>query len=771
MQNWRLSKLEINKFKAFSKVSFDFDNCSLLTFEGPNGYGKTSVFDSLELLFTGSISRINRLCDEVMPKSVKNYSDNLFWNTKNGEGDLVIKAELTKNNEKIYIARVARVASLKKEQNNKANNFSIFELYVIDSFESEVYENTIGQDYIDGLFGQGFSENYTLLNYLEQGQSAFVYSTDLVKRKNYIGGLMNVNNLSDNMSKCLRIERKLSTHINRENKIGEIATLTQKLKDVSLIDNENNPVEYERLTNKEVQPDWDKENPLTSDDGEFIDGIRKRLLVLKTMVENNNEILIKVENIKIDNFISTKSELIESTVLVGAHIGDYGKLINLRKLNDEVNLAISKLSLGGKDISLIDLDKISKTLSFNIDDFKKNIILRNNYYKEVGEKNTSIIAINKSRAEVIRHYNKINNGVEHNCALCGQDWITKDLLMEAITIKETAIKSSLDEIGIKLDLKINTLNSIIQPEIIRLELELTKIKYDPQLLANLEKYAPLFDKINNFNQRLSAIGVSYPNDFTLDLVELEQRKLKLTSGILEKKSKETIYIDPDWNFIFNESFKDVNDFKNLDLKQVNNKIIYFNNKVVEVTNKKVIEMRTRLLQLTNNLTAHEKVKDKISKLKENLTSLNKTYSMNTISDIELTFHIYSGRLIQSYQRGLGLFIDYGDGTKLRFCTAEQSEHDATLSMSSGQLSALSLAFFLSLNKVYAQSPFVLIDDPAQSLDDINVASLSDLLRSELKNRQLFLSSHEDNISGYIRFRFMRAGLKQKPFHMQTHLVS
>ncbi len=35
MQNWRLSKLEINKFKAFSKVSFDFDNCSLLTFEGP----------------------------------------------------------------------------------------------------------------------------------------------------------------------------------------------------------------------------------------------------------------------------------------------------------------------------------------------------------------------------------------------------------------------------------------------------------------------------------------------------------------------------------------------------------------------------------------------------------------------------------------------------------------------------------------------------------------------------------------------------------------
>ena len=87
-------------------------------------------------------------------------------------------------------------------------------------------------------------------------------------------------------------------------------------------------------------------------------------------------------------------------------------------------------------------------------------------------------------------------------------------------------------------------------------------------------------------------------------------------------------------------------------------------------------------------------------------------------------------------------------------------------MSSGQLSALSLAFFLSLNRVYANSPFILIDDPAQSLDDINIASLSDLLRCELKDRQLFLSSHEDDISAYLRFRFKRVGLSQKPFNIQ-----
>lgn len=90
-------------------------------------------------------------------------------------------------------------------------------------------------------------------------------------------------------------------------------------------------------------------------------------------------------------------------------------------------------------------------------------------------------------------------------------------------------------------------------------------------------------------------------------------------------------------------------------------------------------------------------------------------------------------------------------------------------MSSGQLSALSLSFFLSLHKVYAKAPFILIDDPAQSLDEINIASLSDLLRCELKNRQLILSSHEDSIASYLRFRFKRAGLRQKSINMQTHV--
>ncbi|WP_252959318.1 hypothetical protein [Pseudomonas simiae] len=115
---------------------------------------------------------------------------------------------------------------------------------------------------------------------------------------------------------------------------------------------------------------------------------------------------------------------------------------------------------------------------------------------------------------------------------------------------------------------------------------------------------------------------------------------------------------------------------------------------------------------------------------------------------------------------MGLFIESRDGKQLRFATAEGSEHDAILSMSSGQISALSLAFFFSLNKVYSKTPIIMIDDPSQSLDEVNIASLTDLLRCELKNRQLIVSSHEEDISSYMRYRFARAGLPFKSFNMQ-----
>jgi exonuclease SbcC len=65
-------------------------------------------------------------------------------------------------------------------------------------------------------------------------------------------------------------------------------------------------------------------------------------------------------------------------------------------------------------------------------------------------------------------------------------------------------------------------------------------------------------------------------------------------------------------------------------------------------------------------------------------------------------------------------------------------------LSSSQLNALALAIFLSFNLAIPRLPIdcALLDDPLQSLDDINLLGVVDLLRRVKDRRQLIVSTHD-----------------------------
>ena len=113
-----------------------------------------------------------------------------------------------------------------------------------------------------------------------------------------------------------------------------------------------------------------------------------------------------------------------------------------------------------------------------------------------------------------------------------------------------------------------------------------------------------------------------------------------------------------------------------------------------------------------------------------------SYQKLVIKQIEIPFFLYCSRLLQSYQGGQGVLIDSKD-SKIRF-TAPGGEHDILYTMSSGQLSAVLLAFSLVLNKIYSGNNFktLFIDDPIQCMDDINMISFVELLQEKLaKNKK------------------------------------
>ena len=52
----------------------------------------------------------------------------------------------------------------------------------------------------------------------------------------------------------------------------------------------------------------------------------------------------------------------------------------------------------------------------------------------------------------------------------------------------------------------------------------------------------------------------------------------------------------------------------------------------------------------------------------------------------------------------------------------------------------------------------MIDDPVQSMDDINMISLIELFRNEFNDNQIFVSTHEEEIQKYILYKFMKYNL-------------
>jgi DNA repair exonuclease SbcCD ATPase subunit len=73
-----------------------------------------------------------------------------------------------------------------------------------------------------------------------------------------------------------------------------------------------------------------------------------------------------------------------------------------------------------------------------------------------------------------------------------------------------------------------------------------------------------------------------------------------------------------------------------------------------------------------------------------------------------------------------------------------SSGNPILIFSSSQANIAALSYFLALGWTAGESgvPFVLLDDPLQSMDDVNVLGFADLCRFIRSRRQLFLSTHE-----------------------------
>lgn len=768
--NWKITKIEISNFKAFKNVKLDFEESSLITLDGPNGFGKTSIFDAIELLLTGQIKRICNLFDKVMTRNKRHYEDNLFWNTRSGENDLIIKIQFYEGGKYLTLARYVSANILKDKTLNRADIFSQFKLYVLPDFESNDFseKNLHTNEFIDEIFGENFIENFCFINYLEQGQNQLLI-TRVDSRKEALGNLFNITEITSEIEKCRTIERGLNRYDNDPNRINYELKLKEEcelLRSIMMLDYEKEII-YKKISTNNNQPYWDQENLFSTYTVDIFKQSLDEAKKLQELVNLKNNIRIKLRNDKIESFISLNEIGLRTLAKFGTDINNIDSLDVIR---NEINNLIGFKSIILKGASLITIEyaqKISYIKDEKLNWLKEQIIKRDEIQKK-NDSNSSIVAeLLHLKEKLIFEHLKLQRE-EATCPLCGADWKLKEKMLEAISIRSKEIADHLNDNGEELLRIKNLIDEELKDllEIISKEENSLNEKYNPNLHNALEVKRAELENLLSLDIKLKKINITLNYPYTEDENIVNARFGNILSLIRANKEVETEILPSDWQQIINNTFNSIEDFYKLEDVEVANKIIYIQNQGKEASNRKLQACNIELEKISLEKRALQKALTKIRNIRIELETVEKGYAEQTISEIELIFHIYSGRLIQNYQRGLGLFIESRDGQQLRFLTAEKSEHDAILSMSSGQVCALSLAFFLSLNKVYATIPLILIDDPSQSLDEVNIASLTDLLRCELNKSQLILSSHEDDISSYMRYRFIKGGLSTTSLNMQ-----
>lgn len=767
--NWQISQIEVSSFKAFKHIYLDLGNSSLLTLDGPNGYGKTSIFDAIELLLTGQIKRIQNLFSTLMTKNKTNYDDNLFWNTRSGKKDLSIKIEFINGDQKLVLARHAPAEAFSAKANNRADKFKHFKLYELPEFSSIDFsaKNERENQYLENIFGKNFRENFSFLNYLEQGQNQLLH-TRVDERKDALGNLFNTSDIAAEIESCKSISSKLTKFIaDDERKASENALIMERAALREMVQADLSSVKYKKLSTAELQPGWDKEALFPTYSAEvqsqYLESIRKisELMQLKVAIR------IRADNEAIETGIEQNRASLRSLAQFGADLNNLDNLDSTKKELDQLEKYAAIIKRGATVIKLEEAQSLPNWGAGRLEWFEEKITVRNELQNKNTSNDTVAAELARLKKQLLEEHAKIYPDDEL-CPLCGADWEAHNSMVKAVEDRAKKIANVLssdgqtlinliasmtDELTI-IDTHIQTRESIISPTYnSSLHKELIKVKFRLPAIAQLAEH-------------LKSQGVQTTYTFSENDEVISERLEELSNSLRTKKVVETQALPDDWREVINTAFKELQDFYIIDSQDLKNKDRYIAIKANEAKSTRLQKCLDELTNIERENEAAKRAKDKINRLRTTLEKTEQSYADQTISEIELIFHIYSGRLIQNYQRGLGLFIESREGKQLRFLTAEKSDHDAVMSMSSGQVSALSLAFFLSLNKVYARVPLILIDDPAQSLDEVNVASLTDLLRCELKHCQLIVSSHEDDISAYMRYRFTRAGLSTSSLNMQ-----
>lgn len=799
---YKIVDLRVKNFKCFDDKKYyefciDYDK-SPVVLSGPNGFGKTTFFDAVELIFSKNITRF----DKEIEKKNTNLGKNILLNQANQDGYVVLTL---KRGENEFLTLFAKILN----SNHKIDvENSIYYGYSSKYICTEELDGVIlgynnWKNVIDSETLIRYRiKNFNVYYYVSQAESVHFLKRTISDRKNAMDVLLNTGFIEERkklVSNLIGSRNKTSGHlindeiISIDNKIKNLAT---KLKTL-LKTNTNTQTGVEKIENIDLglyKKDsdlyfWDNSNIVELDTYSIKKGIYSLSSII-SFLENeidyrnyqwNENILKIIDGNSIVDYVDYRDYIVNDSVSIkkieqqlekwDSMIQIYNSTLLYRqdsldaanyKEQDAVMLKKLVPELYEYDFSLI------KNISNEIVNLRENLSINQKAIdKLTSARNTLKNAKNEYDEKGTR------------CPFCNTEFNDLRLLNEGFEEVGKLLKSESGNLGKRIVLKNNELVDAIEEvkEILRpyvYGLDENSINLIIKKKASLKGFASDHGRVANVDELVKyLVAIEYSSEKEEYNLVLDIKRT--LSGMIKKIQNEefnTLYDKYGYVDVEKRYGKCINEMKGqVSLEMLKRKVLYLEKLNYEKENTEINEIKQEMKKLILR-------KEKVTKVRQRLNDLSKLYDNKieeykniTLKKLRVPLLIYTGKILQDYQNGLGVFVSKDE---MRFVSNGDAKHDILNTFSSGQLSGFVLAFLFAMNKQYIKPSsddigFILIDDPVQTMDDINISSLIEVLRNDFADKQIILSTHEIDKENYILYKFYKYNKIGQSFNVKEKI--
>lgn len=800
--SYKIESLKVRNFKCFdSKKFYEFyfvqdTNPTILS--GPNGFGKTTFFDAIELIFTKKITRLN---SEIEDGRI-NLGKNILLNTSKECGYLILTL-INAKHEKMTI-----IAAIDNGFTKLAIDTAIKFTYIDGTIDTNDFDEYISGDinWMDDISEfenlNYIKEHFNIYYYVSQAESVHFLKNNISSRKDSMTKLLRTESVQeriDNIENNLIGAKRSRTGVLINDEIKtikseldiKISNLKMKLdatggeyKEISYApllmypqDCEMKKWDFENLDLKNFS-----ENQLSAYIAEVngIYNLYQDLEDYRIYLKNNEILTISNDNEAIKNYTKysvfmngTKFELKQ----VEDEIAKLNRLLDIFKYSAFFRSELDISKYKKEDVTALEeMGIIPESLIINdVESLVNEIKVLNS---KLGENQKKINELIEAREKL--HSFKENYSRSNHCPYCNSAYDNPVLLEAAYSSLSTELKNSQGDISVQIKDKRTELSNCVKPIIDSIE-ELFKGKNDneiEQIRATSSEYSMLLkseNKINNISKIHRFVGEDNTwkeLDETRKIIELRRIIESKLSDYKNKNFLENLNLF-NYDHIFNENTS-VFTIEQPNLKDktaTNNKIMFIRYQNSLLKNNEINEIKNNVKILIIKLKKLEKIRKNFEDLKNMYNAAIDEYKNLVLKKLRVPLLIYTGKILQDYQNGLGVFINKDE---MRFVSNGDAKHDILNTFSSGQLSGFVLSFLFAMNKRYISEQtddigFILIDDPVQTMDDINIASFIEVLRNDFPNKQIILSTHETDKENYILYKFLKYNLKGQSFNVKDNM--